>query len=178
MIKPGKVLSGVKMAANMWTVAAAVFAADQYFKEKIDEQPEEGFPRELKRSKGKIVLHHNRNSGFSYGFLQNKQGIIHMVTASVTSAVAGAFAYLQLKKKGLASRFGFAILSGGALSNLCDRLRKGYVVDYFSLNIKGIDKTVFNIGDFGIIGGTVIALLSALAKDAGRKRKSLKNKDL
>lgn len=170
MIKPGKIFRIIKGCLNLWTVAAGVFAVDQLFKEMIDEEPEENFPRELEGSKGKIYLHHNRNKGFSYGFLGKKRGIIHHVTYSVTSAVTGIFFYLQLIGSSFLSRFGFALLAGGAISNLCDRMRKGYVVDYFSINLKGIRKTVFNIGDFAIMGGTMLAGIAILLDGLREKR--------
>ena len=47
---------------------------------------------------------------------------------------------------------------GGALSNLYDRVFRGYVVDYFSVQWKGLKKVVFNLGDmFIFLGAMMIA---------------------
>ena len=54
----------------------------------------------------------------------------------------------------------FAI--GGALSNLYDRMVRGYVIDYFSIQWKKLTKVVFNLGDLFIFAGAVLLLISEL----------------
>ena len=52
-----------------------------------------------------------------------------------------------MTKKGcLAQKIGLSMVLGGAISNLYDRLVKGYVVDYFSIEIKRLKKVIFNLG--------------------------------
>ena len=55
-------------------------------------------------------------------------------------------------------RTGWAFLTGGALSNLYDRCRKGYVVDYirFHTTWKRLNDLVFNLADFFIMIGAVL----------------------
>ena len=53
-----------------------------------------------------------------------------------------------MTKKGcLAQKIGLSMVLGGAISNLYDRLVKGYVVDYFSIEFKRLKKVIFNLGD-------------------------------
>ena len=47
------------------------------------------------------------------------------------------------------------VLAGGA-SNLYDRLKRGYVVDYFSIQWKKLKKVVFNLGDIFIFAGSAL----------------------
>lgn len=63
-----------------------------------------------------------------------------------------------------------ALLLGGAVSNLVDRLRFGYVVDYIDISkvIPGANFPVFNLADVSIIIGAVL-LLRVLLPKAGRK---------
>ena len=63
-----------------------------------------------------------------------------------------------------------ALLLGGAVSNLIDRLRFGYVVDYIDISkvIPGLEFPVFNLADVAIIIGAVL-LLRVLLPKAGRK---------
>ena len=58
-------------------------------------------------------------------------------------------------------KFGLSLLLGGAFSNTYDRLRRGYVVDYFRLNVpaKRIWNLIFNISDFCIVIGAVLVVL-------------------
>ena len=56
---------------------------------------------------------------------------------------------------------GLSVLLGGSFSNTYDRLKRKYVVDYFSFNVKccGIRRIVFNISDFCIMIGAAMAVL-------------------
>ncbi|HJA92944.1 MAG TPA: signal peptidase II, partial [Candidatus Eisenbergiella merdipullorum] len=57
-----------------------------------------------------------------------------------------------------ALKTGLSLLLGGAWSNTYDRLKRKYVVDYFSLNVKWkpLRQIIFNISDFCILIGALI----------------------
>ena len=44
----------------------------------------------------------------------------------------------------------------GGVSNLYDRMKRGYVVDYFSIQWKKLKKVVFNLGDIFIFAGSAL----------------------
>ncbi|MDE6887595.1 MAG: signal peptidase II, partial [Eubacterium sp.] len=58
-------------------------------------------------------------------------------------------------------------LAGGGLSNLYDRLRKGYVVDYFSFGTgpKWFRRLVFNLADFFVFAGVLLCMIQMIRKD-------------
>ena len=60
-------------------------------------------------------------------------------------------------------RVGLSLLLGGAFSNTYDRLKRKYVVDYVSFGVKWkkLRQVVFNISDFCIITGALLAILGA-----------------
>ena len=62
----------------------------------------------------------------------------------------------------------------GGVSNLYDRMKRGYVVDYFSFQWKALKKVVFNLGDLFIFAG---AFLMAV-RDCGRLFKGSDQWDL
>jgi len=46
---------------------------------------------------------------------------------------------------------------------MCDRLTRGYVVDYFGFRVKNkrLRNVIFNISDFGIMIGAVLLVIAA-----------------
>ena len=62
-------------------------------------------------------------------------------------------------------------LAGGA-SNLYDRTKRGYVVDYLNVQWKSLKKVVFNLGDIFILLGSGMMIVAGLidtGKDIWRK---------
>ncbi|MDD7641035.1 MAG: signal peptidase II, partial [bacterium] len=64
---------------------------------------------------------------------------------------------------------GLALLIGGGASNLLDRMRRGYVTDYFSIEAAGrfkkLSNVVFNCSDFCVFGGILCYLLAGSKED-------------
>ena len=48
----------------------------------------------------------------------------------------------------------------GGVSNLYDRMKRGYVVDYFSICWKFLKRVVLNLGDVCIFAGAVLYMVS------------------
>ena len=143
-------------------IAAALAALDQGIKQNIEEQEDQSLPRDLPCAKGWIRLHKNHNAGFPFGFLKSKPQMVQTIPLMMTSALAGALAALYDRRDGAAGileRFGLAVALGGAISNTWDRMVRGYVVDYFSVQWKGLKRVVFNLGDIFIFLGAVIVLI-------------------
>lgn len=148
-------------------------ALDLGIKNEIERQEDESFPRDLACSKGLIRLHKNHNDGFPFGFLKEYPELVKGIPFMVASAVAGAFGVLLLRKGSTAQKAGLAMVLGGAVSNLYDRFKWGYVVDYFSFQKKGLDKVVFNLGDMCIFLGSAVFMLAEAAsglQGTGKKR--------
>ena len=143
-------------------LAAALFGLDQYLKQKIENQSPDSFPRMMEGTGGIIRLYRNHNSGFCFEFLRKKPELVRMLPVCFTSAAAGVLCFLMTKKGHMAEKTGYALIVSGALSNLYDRLKRGYVVDYFSFQPGFLKKVVFNIGDLCIAAGAVILTLRSL----------------
>ena len=56
------------------------------------------------------------------------------------------------------------LIAAGAASNLRDRIKYGYVVDYFSLPAKKIRNVYFNLGDLMILAGSLLYILSGFSE--------------
>jgi len=71
---------------------------DLCLKELIEEQADEEFPRALKGTGERIVLHKSYNRGFPFGFLKEKPELVKMIPVAAASAVFGALAYLLVQR--------------------------------------------------------------------------------
>lgn len=91
------------------------------------------------------------NRGAAFGMLENNQ-IIFIIVALVAS-IFGLY-YLHTKKINLIGKTGIILIISGAIGNAIDRLRLGFVVDYFDFRI--IWEYVFNIADVFVVVGTIL----------------------
>lgn len=147
--------------------AAGVFAVDQYCKGKIEEKRR--FP-DRKILSGQIILTRYHNTGAFLNLGEKHQGVLRTLASVVfgTLMIMAALAWRNERRELL--KWGYGLLVGGAASNLWDRYRKGYVVDYFSF--KKLSKVVFNLGDMAIfLGALLVGVFSALAGAGVGKRK-------
>ncbi len=153
------------MALIMWILTIA--GVDLCIKEEIEARDGSDFPRELEGSRGKLVLHKSHNAGFPFEVLNDRPELVRMVPLAVISGLAGILAFLMPRKGFPAEKLALVLALGGALSNLYDRMVRGYVVDYFSINVGKLKKVIFNLGDLCILAGTAIMLVSQLAAETG-----------
>ncbi|HEX9204829.1 MAG TPA: signal peptidase II [Candidatus Deferrimicrobiaceae bacterium] len=116
-------------------------------------------PREL--LPGILGLVHVRNTGVAFSLLSNldPRWVHPMLILATLLAMAAVLAYIwHLPGKGLAPP-GLGLILGGAIGNLIDRWRLGYVVDFIDLHWRTHHWPTFNVADIGISVG--VALLVA-----------------
>lgn len=149
-----------------------IAGVDLCIKAEIEARDSSEFPKPLKLAGGKIILHQSHNKGFPFEVLKAYPELVRRIPMFVFSGLSGIFGFLLPKKGYLAEKLALALTLGGALSNLYDRYTRGYVVDYFSVEAKGIKKIVFNLGDICIFLGAGIMVASQIVREfAGRKKK-------
>ena len=152
------------MKGLIW-LGCAIAALDQGMKSEIEQEEGGEFPRDLPGARGMIRVHRNHNYGFPFGFLKEKPQLVTAVPLAVASAVAGALSMLLARKGSAAQKIGFTMVLGGAVSNLYNRFKRGYVVDYFSFSVKGIQKVVFNLGDMAVFLGSALFLIGEMTEE-------------
>lgn len=114
---------------------------------------------------GFLDFTHVRNSGAAYGLLQDadfpyKTAVIALIGAAAIIAVAlyaASVAHHQL-----VARIGLALIIGGALGNLIDRLTAGSVVDFVDVYWRSHHFWAFNVADSAITIGVVMMILDML----------------
>ena len=138
------------------TFGTTLALTDLAVKKEIEARPDEEFPKTVKESGGLIRLYKNHNPGFSFGFMKESPKLVEMVPVCMLSAVAGAWAYVIGKKGRVLEKTALTLVLAGGASNLYDRLKRGYVVDYFSIQWKKLKKVVFNLGDIFFLAGSAL----------------------
>ena len=109
-----------------------------------------------------ITLAHNYGAAFS--FLADAGGwqrVFFIVLASVVSVVLLVW-LLRLPRQEWVTGLGLALVLGGAIGNLVDRIQLGYVVDFIDVHVAGWHYPAFNVADSAITCGVVLLLLDAL----------------
>jgi signal peptidase II len=144
-----------------FAVAAIVFALDQLSKWLMIG------PLQL-RELGQIVLlpifnlTWTENNGISLGLLNAETALGRWLLVALTAAIAGGVAVWLLREKNRTDQLALGLVLGGALGNILDRVRHGFVVDFADLHFGDFRPfLVFNVADAAISIGVVILLLRA-----------------
>ena len=145
-------------------VTAGIFGLDLGIKNYIEKNvPME---RTKKKAGGFLIIrkHHNRGAFLNMG--QQRQKAVMCLSVLLTLVLTAFFVLtLGCAGKGFL-KWGLTLLLGGAYSNTYDRLCRKYVVDYVSFNVPcGLKKVIFNIGDFCIIAGSLLVLISSFKEN-------------
>jgi signal peptidase II len=110
---------------------------------------------------------HWQNTGAAFGMFQ-RYGLVFTILAFVVS-IGILYYYPQVPRKELLIRVAMAMMLGGALGNLVDRLTRGTVTDFVSVGTFA----VFNVADACISVGTAILILAVWISE--RKQKAQMN---
>ena len=160
-----KIRNVVNRPVLLSAAGALIFAVDQGVKNRIEAEPAGSLPRDMEGSAGGYVrLDRYHNKGFALGRMKEDPEAVKLVSAAGCLSVAAALCTSFLKKGSLITQTGLSLTLWGALSNLADRISRGYVVDYMIIKKKPFSKLVINIGDAAIFAGTLITMFSMLAR--------------
>lgn len=130
----------------------------------LDQLTKYGAVKFLKNSKPIMIIKdflyfsYVENSGAAFGILQNKRTFFVLITSIVIIIILffliRNFYYLNKSMK-----VSLIMLIAGAIGNLIDRIRFGYVVDFISFHFKGgYEFPVFNIADSFIVISTIFII--------------------
>jgi len=142
-------------------IAALVLLVDQLSKWAVT------VPLDL-YARGQIVLlpifnfTWTENRGISLGIGQAETDLHRWLLVAGTGAIAAGVAWWISREKSAGDRLALGLVLGGALGNIVDRVRLGYVVDFLDLHFGALRPFyVFNVADAAISIGVVSLLLRA-----------------
>ena len=115
-------------------------------------------------------LNWTENRGVSMGYLTADTDLMRWLLVAFTSAIAIFVAVWMWREKRRDDTVALALVLGGALGNILDRVRLGYVVDYADLHFGDIHPfLVFNVADAAITIGVLLLLVRALLTRDGKE---------
>ena len=142
-------------------IIAGILMAEILIKQWIKHRENKGDTRKPEW-KG-IRIEHLENGGAATGLFSDHKTTLKVITGGILSILCVRRGKEYHRKSFSAYGLGLALILGGGLSNLMDRIRKGTVTDYIRFvkcPVKRIQKLVFNISDFCIlIGGILLFFL-------------------
>jgi signal peptidase II len=154
----------LRVGLNWWLVAA-VIVVDQITKAAIRSRllPFES----MSVIPGLLDFIHVQNAGVAFGIL-NDAAIDGRLKAALTTALAAValfgigFYARHVRHHERLARAGLSLILGGAVGNLVDRLRVGYVLDFVDVYFRNWHFWAFNVADASITIGAVFVFLDLL----------------
>ena len=154
-------------SAGWFVIAAAVVAADRVIKLIVLQAIA---PGEVLAVTGFFNLVLVFNKGAAFSLLAAAPGWQTPLFAAIAIAAAAFISFLLVRHPG--QRLfcaGLALILGGALGNLWDRLEWGQVVDFLDFHAAGWHWPAFNVADSAItVGAGMLIVESFLHRDAAR----------
>jgi signal peptidase II len=145
-----------------FAVALVIFALDQLVKWIVTG------PLAINQLGDQLVLlpifnfTYTENNGISLGLLNATNPVGRWMLVGLTSGIAAGVAVWIGKEKSRIDQAALGMVLGGAMGNILDRIRFGYVIDFADLHFGEFRPfLVFNVGDAAISIAVVILLLRA-----------------
>lgn len=107
-----------------------------------------------------LALYRVDNTGIAFSFLAGSGAALIVLMIAVSAVVIGF--WVAARDGGRLAAAGYALILGGAVGNLIDRLRLGHVVDFLLLHLGNWTLFVFNLADTALTLGPCLLLVAYL----------------
>ena len=152
-------------------LAVVVLVVDQVTKQWIVEQYSLGMSDRITEFFNLVHVH---NYGAAFSFLNNEGGWQRWgfsVFAAVISFIIIVW-IVRLSPQQRLEGCALALILGGALGNLYDRVALGYVIDFLDFHWSGWHFPAFNVADSGITLGAILIILDSFLRYQNDKQSS------
>jgi signal peptidase II len=144
-------------------VAAVLFVVDQLLKWLVTGPLGIGYLGAVRTIAPVFDLRFVPNVGVSLGLLRADSEVTRWALVGLTGAIALGVAVWLWRERNAADKMALGCVLGGAIGNIVDRIRLGYVIDYADLHFgEWRPFLVFNLADAAITIGVLILLARAL----------------
>lgn len=111
---------------------------------------------------GFLSLIYAENSGVAFSLLSGNRIIVILISIILTFLLIYYIYndYIKIGKKSMYKEILYGLLLGGILGNLVDRIIRGVVIDYVSLNIFEYGFPIFNLADTFITVSVILILIN------------------
>lgn len=125
---------------------------------------------------GFLRLTHVQNRGAAFGLFadasaQWKIGVL--ILFSIVALLVVSRLLWKNSHRFSATGFALALILGGAMGNLWDRLTEGFVVDYLDFNFGSYHWPAFNVADAAIVVGALILVAEILLPSSSDESKAV-----
>ena len=111
------------------------------------------------------------NDGGIFGLFDAAAPVLGLLSVAIIAGIAW-YEWRHGAAAGPVVTLGLGLLLGGALGNLIDRARYGYVIDYIDVGIGNARFYAFNVADAAISIGILLLFVAALLGDRLTSRRS------
>ncbi len=106
-----------------------------------------------------LTINYLKNYGISFSLFNNKQFIIIIISLFMIYTMV---VYLKLYFMDYHYRYSLIFMISGAIGNLIDRIRLGYVIDYIAITINNYSFAIFNLADIMLVCSTLYLIIYIL----------------
>ena len=143
-----------------WPLAIALLVADCASKRAVESRLSVGEPRPLVGEVVRLTLSYNTNAAMGFQVGGDSRRLVLSAMTIAALCVLGIL-YHRTRPSERLRVIGVALVAGGALGNLVDRLRSSAgVVDFIDVGVANVRFWTFNLADMGITIGAVMLLLA------------------
>lgn len=163
----------VRAVNALWFLPSVLaIVLDQWTKALASAHLSYGQPVEVMPGWLNWTLLHNYGAAFS--FLSDAGGWQRWLFTGLAGVVSVFFAIwlLKMPRQAQVLAAGVALVLGGAIGNLIDRLRLGHVVDFIHVYWQNHHFPAFNIADSAITLGVILLLVDALFMEKRREARA------
>ena len=152
-----------KLPARGLATAAILFVVDQLIKWAVTGPMDLHMLGDVREIVSFFNLRFVPNYGISLGLLTADSNASRWALVAMTGAIAVAVAFWMTRERNPVDQVALGCVLGGALGNIVDRVRLGYVVDFADLHFgEWRPFLVFNVADAAITIGVLVLLARAL----------------
>ena len=162
VLEPGAAPAPLSRKSPLLLVSLAVLALDQWTKWLIETHLPEYSSHEV--LPGLLHISHVRNTGVAFGMFANggrdgSSWLLSVFGLVALALIAVLFHRTSAKDRGLLAAL--AMVLGGAIGNLFDRISSGAVTDFIAVYIGSYRFPDFNVADSAILIGVVLIVLDS-----------------